>query len=276
MNRKRKNISAGTRWRVFERDGFCCVYCGAAKKDGAVLVIDHGDPFAKGGDDDESNYVTACKPCNAGKRDRIVIPQEAEDDHFSGGGEATVVGGIKYRNQLHADWADALKHACRSVAYMPHEYVVEDICSQESMKDVIRPEFLCESIDKDFRTFNVVIIPRCDVGAMSDESKARSRNAAILGYRIPTAIIMGSPWCFWGVLINERYKGCPHGFGIGDSLEALEEQYLSGWYPDESWEGEDFRDFCDRLKPACVQHRVWHTTICEAVELHEKEFRYGS
>lgn len=273
MDRKRRNISARTRWEVFNRDNFRCVYCGVGKE--AVLVIDHGDPFSKGGADDESNYVTACKACNDGKRARIVIPQEAGVAGHASGGDAVVVGGIEYKNQLHADWADALKHVCRSVIYMPPECAVEELGGEHPRKGFIRPDFLCESIDEDFGTFNVVIIPRCDVGAMSDESKERSRNAAILGYRVPTAIIMGSPWCFWGVLINERYKGCPQGFGIGDSLEALEEQYLSGWYPDESWEGEDFREFCDRLKPACVRHRAWHTTIFEAVELHEKEFHYG-
>lgn len=66
---KRKAISKKTRFEVFKRDGFKCVYCGACAPE-AVLVVDHIDPLAKGGADEIVNYATACQPCNAGKSDR--------------------------------------------------------------------------------------------------------------------------------------------------------------------------------------------------------------
>jgi hypothetical protein len=65
----RKSITKKTRFEVFKRDGFKCVYCGACAPE-AVLVVDHIDPVAKGGANEIVNYATACQPCNAGKSDR--------------------------------------------------------------------------------------------------------------------------------------------------------------------------------------------------------------
>lgn len=62
----RKPIGKRLRFTVFKRDLFTCQYCGATPPD-AVLEIDHIDPVALGGDNDEGNLVTACRTCNAGK-----------------------------------------------------------------------------------------------------------------------------------------------------------------------------------------------------------------
>lgn len=69
MATKRKTITKKTRFEVFKRDGFKCVYCGACAPE-AVLVVDHIDPVANGGANEIVNYATACQPCNAGKSDR--------------------------------------------------------------------------------------------------------------------------------------------------------------------------------------------------------------
>lgn len=62
----RERIPARTRFRVLERDGFTCQYCGA-KAPNVELHVDHIVPVAKGGTNDESNLVTACAVCNLGK-----------------------------------------------------------------------------------------------------------------------------------------------------------------------------------------------------------------
>jgi len=62
----RRNLSKRTRFAVFKRDLFTCQYCGATPP-GAVLEVDHIEPLALGGTDDESNLVTACFDCNRGK-----------------------------------------------------------------------------------------------------------------------------------------------------------------------------------------------------------------
>ena len=63
---KRKSISKKTRFELFKRDSFTCVYCGCTPP-GVVLEIDHIDPVSKGGSNDISNLVTSCFDCNRGK-----------------------------------------------------------------------------------------------------------------------------------------------------------------------------------------------------------------
>ena len=52
--------------QIKARDGHRCVFCGASEVD---LTIDHVVPLAHGGTDETTNYVTACRPCNARKAD---------------------------------------------------------------------------------------------------------------------------------------------------------------------------------------------------------------
>jgi hypothetical protein len=63
---KRTAISKRQRFRILARDGFRCRYCGR----GAAVIeleVDHVNPVALGGTNDDGNLVTACGPCNAGK-----------------------------------------------------------------------------------------------------------------------------------------------------------------------------------------------------------------
>lgn len=61
----------GHRWRILDRDGFRCAYCGASSLDDDVkLHLDHIVPIAKGGLDIASNMVTSCKECNLSKGKR--------------------------------------------------------------------------------------------------------------------------------------------------------------------------------------------------------------
>ncbi len=65
---------AFTRFNLFLRDGFACVYCGwDAKED---LTFDHVIPRSKGGRTTWANIVTACAPCNLKKGGRT--PKEAD------------------------------------------------------------------------------------------------------------------------------------------------------------------------------------------------------
>lgn len=63
---------AFTRFNVFLRDGFQCVYCGA----GHELTFDHVIPRSKGGRTSWTNIVAACSPCNLKKGGRM--PREAK------------------------------------------------------------------------------------------------------------------------------------------------------------------------------------------------------
>jgi hypothetical protein len=63
---KRKQISKRTRFEIFKRDNFACVYCGRKPPD-VILEIDHLHPHSKGGHDKMYNLVTSCFDCNRGK-----------------------------------------------------------------------------------------------------------------------------------------------------------------------------------------------------------------
>lgn len=66
-----QRVHCGDQFRIFDRDGCRCQYCGADPSDGDTkLVLDHIIPWSKGGFDTAGNLVTACRRCNGSKLDR--------------------------------------------------------------------------------------------------------------------------------------------------------------------------------------------------------------
>lgn len=69
---RRQNVSARTRYAILKRDEFTCQLCGAsAANDRVELHVDHQQPVAKGGTNDEANLWTLCADCNIAKSDRL-------------------------------------------------------------------------------------------------------------------------------------------------------------------------------------------------------------
>jgi hypothetical protein len=68
---KKQPRSTSLRFRVLERDGYRCRYCGRGAPD-VELHADHVVPISKGGADSLENMVAACVDCNTGKRARIL------------------------------------------------------------------------------------------------------------------------------------------------------------------------------------------------------------
>jgi hypothetical protein len=66
MKALRKALGKRARFEVLKRDSFTCQYCGAKAPD-ALLDVDHINPVSKGGDNNITNLITACKACNSGK-----------------------------------------------------------------------------------------------------------------------------------------------------------------------------------------------------------------
>ena len=75
MKVERFKMTASMRYKVLVRDKATCQICGANKKDGVVLHVDHILPVAKGGKSTLENLRTLCDRCNLGKKDRIEDPQ---------------------------------------------------------------------------------------------------------------------------------------------------------------------------------------------------------
>lgn len=60
------------RWKVLNRDGFRCCYCGSSGGDGlSKIEIDHVVPKAWGGTDVLANLRTSCMSCYWFTRDRF-------------------------------------------------------------------------------------------------------------------------------------------------------------------------------------------------------------
>ncbi len=118
-NRARMKAEAaiGLRFRVFQRDGFRCRYCGATAESGAVLHADHVIPQSKGGETSMENLVTACFNCNVGKSDRPLalvlecpICGPSPRDEF-----AKVMSGVPDSSRTSP--IDVLRHKCRRIIW---------------------------------------------------------------------------------------------------------------------------------------------------------------
>ena len=59
-------VSASLRFKVLERDGFRCSYCGSSPQQ-TSLHVDHKIPVNEGGTNELDNLVSACAECNLGK-----------------------------------------------------------------------------------------------------------------------------------------------------------------------------------------------------------------
>jgi predicted restriction endonuclease len=69
-----RDIKLGLRWKVFQRDRFRCVKCGASPATDPTceqLHADHILPFSKGGKTVLENLQTLCQRCNLGKGSRL-------------------------------------------------------------------------------------------------------------------------------------------------------------------------------------------------------------
>ena len=64
-----KWIRPARRQAIYNRDGFCCVYCLASAEEGASLTLDHILSRELGGTHESSNLLTCCLSCNSQKQD---------------------------------------------------------------------------------------------------------------------------------------------------------------------------------------------------------------
>ena len=98
---------AFTRFNVFLRDGFKCVYCGSHEE----LTFDHVVPRSKGGKTSWTNIATACSPCNLKKGGRLLKESGlslGRKPERPSNYQLQEVGRRFPPNYLHATWMDYL------------------------------------------------------------------------------------------------------------------------------------------------------------------------
>lgn len=69
-----RGVNQKLRYKIFQRNDYTCVDCGAKGMragGSAILHIDHIIPIAFGGSNSESNLRTLCRKCNLKKSDKI-------------------------------------------------------------------------------------------------------------------------------------------------------------------------------------------------------------
>ncbi|EFH10074.1 HNH endonuclease domain protein [Pseudoroseomonas cervicalis ATCC 49957] len=101
---------AFTRFNVFLRDSFSCVYCGDERPT-QELTFDHVIPRSRGGRTSWENVVTACGPCNLRKGSKLpaeirMFPRQVPRQPTSW--ELQENGRLFPPNYLHESWRDYL------------------------------------------------------------------------------------------------------------------------------------------------------------------------
>lgn len=64
--KQQRAISGAIQQKVFQRDGYKCMFCGKAMGD-VQLTVDHFVPLELGGANEMGNYISACRQCNKAK-----------------------------------------------------------------------------------------------------------------------------------------------------------------------------------------------------------------
>ena len=73
ISRTSRSADLRLRFKVLQRDRFCCCACGASPSTtpGTLLEIDHIIPWSKGGETKMNNLQTLCFSCNQGKSNQL-------------------------------------------------------------------------------------------------------------------------------------------------------------------------------------------------------------
>lgn len=225
----RKNISPLVRMQILRRDSFKCIYCGATAEND-TLEIDHIIPASKGGTNDPGNLAVACRTCNIGKGNKSVIPVCDEDvGVFVNSTDAFAPIPPRAFREEHRDdpatpWLEILRK------FWP--VVIE---SPPASDTGFTPTFRCRhrhnsdiGADVDF-----LVVPWRPFNKFTDQEKEQIRLAVCSGRDgRKTAVIMGTPGVFFGVLINGASEnGTPKGRIIDHFIEVAGRWQNAAWWP---------------------------------------------
>lgn len=148
----RKAISKKTRFEVFKRDGFKCMYCGQSSPS-VVLNVDHIHPVSKGGDNDILNLITSCFDCNAGKSDRKIDDSSFVNLQIK---QLQEINEKKEQMKMVLKWREELKNLEKEKNKTIYDYVngkIDDFgvcisgCYKENLAQAIKKIDVCKAMD---------------------------------------------------------------------------------------------------------------------------------
>jgi hypothetical protein len=166
----------------------------------------------------------------------------------------TICEGIEFRSRTEAAWYLMFKRYCLDPVYEPETFSLE---TREGKTFWYMPDFQIRL----FRQRAMVEIKAGIEGESMDIAKA-----CILGYKVPTLIIVGWPLKYAAILIEERHKGNPYGREIGFSGNEVyqgESVGLCMSYPDEDFleiDPCDMGHFAPKQEPA-VGSRAYRIAV---------------
>jgi hypothetical protein len=163
----------------------------------------------------------------------------------------TKCDGIEFRSKTEAAWYLALNAYGLDPVYEPETVTLESLV--EPVRSCLYIPDFSVSLDGE-RHF-------VEVKAGTDDEGEDIAKACILGYKVPTLIIVGWTLRYTAIVINERRKGNPYGFelmfrsSLHNNLCITNRRpvRLFSSYPDENWlemDEEDLALFTPSHEPA--------------------------
>jgi hypothetical protein len=158
----------------------------------------------------------------------------------------TKLDGIEFRSRTEAAWFHVFQRFGLDPVYEPETVEITNIWDRSE------PEFRSCWYMPDFTISLHGTRMFAEIKAGVEGEAEDIAKACLLGYRVPTLIVVGWPLLYRAVVINERSKGNPHGYevlfrsDIANNLCVTQGRYvrLFSSYPDENWlemnEAEEF------------------------------------
>lgn len=184
----------------------------------------------------------------------------------------TVLDGIEFRSKTEAAWYLVLSWYGLDPIYEPETFEIETVGDKNA------PDHHSCWYMPDFQITLLGRRTMVEVKAGLDGEMEDIAKACILGYQIPTLIIVGWPIRYRAVVIDQRYKGSPAGHEIvfrsdlrnQTAITRREDIWLSACYPDEDWlvmnQHEAVYHFSPKHRPAAgtvegdIAREAWNAT----------------
>lgn len=158
----------------------------------------------------------------------------------------TMCRGLQFRSRLEAAWYCYLQDLGFTVTYEPEPLHAGTIKDGDELQDlgVWLPDFYLKEVN----CYVEIKALRDTYDKHDQDSMAR---AYVIGYSTPTIIVLGSPFEYYAVLIEERHKGNPAGWVIEFMNSSEPSLYHVGHWQGDCYPDEDLLWWADPRSNMC-------------------------